>query len=504
MNQKFTDKKFTVTLVSALLALFVLVCCDFVNSLLLGNGSFFSQLTHISLKELYIPSFIFIIFMFSGITVAGMSTKCEVAERKASKKDRDLLILHSATSISASSLDTDAFLHNVLNEVLSYMGANYGFIHMIRHDLGKAVLVADAEAPTQVKRSMGSISLEHPLLSDILEMDSSGKQAGKPLAVTMGLDIDLGMNSGNFVVFPMVARNQTIGFFMFSVEQDCPLNKEDLYVLESVGKLAGITVENIELLEKTTKAYEELKSLDQMKDEFVSNVTHELKTPLISIKGYSEIMYEGMLGELNEKQRHGLKVIVSNSERLYSLIESLLHMNAFQFKKQHVFSPLCLTDVLENAVINLSFKIGEKRMFLEKNYKKNMRFVYGNTEILKQLFVYLLDNAIKFSPESATIEISVSEENEWMHIEISDNGVGIPENHLPRIFERFYQVDGSMSRSYGGNGLGLYLSKNIVEVHGGKIWIESTEGVGTTVHVLLPVYTEKNENVESVLVGNLS
>ncbi|TGC11457.1 ATP-binding protein [Methanolobus halotolerans] len=497
------NMKLIVILVSAILAFFILACCDLINNFAMGNGSFFSQLTDISANELYLPSFIFVVFMFSGITVAGMSTKCEVAERRASKKDRDLLILHSATSISASSLDGETFLHDVLNELISYLGANYGFIHMIRHDLGKAVMVADAEAPIQMKRSIGNISLDHPLASGILQDRDSSQKTGTAPVITTGPELHPEIDSGNFIAFPMIARNQAIGFFMFSVKQDCQLNEEDLCVLESVGKLSGITVENIGLLEKTTKAYDELKSLDQMKDEFVSNVTHELKTPLISIKGYSEIMYEGMLGELNEKQLHGLKVIVSNSERLYTLIESLLHMNAFQFKKQHVFSPLCLTDVLENAILSLSFKTGEKRMLLDKIYGKNMRFVFGNTEILKQLFAYLLDNAIKFSPESGKVKISVFEEGEYMHVEISDNGVGIPENHLPRIFERFYQVDGSMSRSYGGNGLGLYLSKNIVEVHRGRIWIESTEGVGTTAHILLPAYVEKNDNVENVLMGNV-
>ncbi|MBN2110750.1 MAG: GAF domain-containing sensor histidine kinase [Methanosarcinaceae archaeon] len=442
--------------------------------------------------------------MLSGITVAGISAKCEVAEKKAFKKDRDLLILHSATSISASSLDSDAFLHDVLNELLSYLNGEYGFIHMVRRDISKVVLVADSGIPAMLKSSIINMPLKDSFFCDILQMDDSFDRVIKPLFITLESGLCPGMVPGKYVVFPMVARNQVIGYFVFYVKEVCSLNQEDLYVLESVGKLAGITVENIELLEKMTRAYEKLKSLDQMKDEFVSNVTHELKTPLISIKGYSEIMYEGMLGELNERQRHGLKVIVSNSERLYSLIESLLQMNAFQFKKEHLFSPLSLTDVLENAVSSLSSRMEERQMLLVRNYSNNMRFVYGNAEILKELFVYVLDNAIKFSRKSGSIEISVSEENEWMHIEISDKGVGIPEDQLSRIFERFYQVDGSMSRSYGGNGLGLYLSKNIVEVHGGRIWIESTEGAGTTVHVQLPVYMEKNENVEPPIRWDLS
>ncbi len=497
------NKKLSVILVSVIFAFLVLLCFDFLNNPVIENGSILSRFTELSSRELYLPSFIFLVFMLSGISVAGMSAKCDIAQKKVSKKEKDLLILHSATSISANSLDGDSFLDDVLNEVLSYLGADYGFIHMIRHDAGKAVMVANAGAPARIKKHVDNISLDHPFVSAILENDKISGERDGSLATTVDPGFPEGQN-GDFVVFPMLARNRIIGFFTLSIKQGYYLDEEDLYVLESVGKLAGITVENIELLEKTTRSYEELRSLDQMKDEFVSNVTHELKTPLISIKGYSEIMYEGMLGELNEKQKHGLKVIVSNSERLYTLIESLLHMNSFQFKKKHVFSPLCLTDLMENAIASLSFKIEDKNISIDRKFGKNMRFVYGNTEILKQLFVYILDNAIKFSTDSGKVEISLSEENEWMHIEISDYGVGIPENHLSRIFERFYQVDGSMSRSYGGNGLGLYLSKNIVEVHEGRIWIESTEGVGTDVHILLPVYVENEEIAEPALADQLS
>jgi signal transduction histidine kinase len=467
----------------------------FISALLAKHVLFSDLLISISGKETYFHSFIVIIFLLSGLTFSQLTFQCQKAERKADKKDRELLILHSTASISATSLDVNDFLDDVLNELLSYLGANYGFIYLVKPDIGKAILFADAEAPVRLKKALATISLDHPVVVNMMEMNGLPKKIKRLHVLEVESDLFPDMDMDRVIAIPMVARKAVTGFFMFSMKEQLQLSEEDAYVLESVGKLAGITVENIQLLEKTTKAYEELKSLENMKDEFVSNVTHELKTPLISIKGYSEIMYEGMLGDLNEKQKHGMKVIVSNSERLNRLIESLLHMNAFQFKKQHVFSPLSLADVMESAIKSLSSKIEEKGIILTTNYEKSLHFIYGNTELLKQLFLYLLDNAIKFSPYGSRIGIWAYEENGSMHVEVSDNGIGIPENQIPKVFERFYQVDGSMTRNYGGNGLGLYLSKNIVEIHKGDIWLESREGVGTKAHVLLPLYDENGQVV---------
>ncbi len=491
-NLFFTSITLCIILFFCLLAL---TQDPFIDFLFINDAFISGLLAYFPGRELYLHSFIVIVFLLSGVTLSQLTVQCQNAERKVSKKDRELLILHSAASVSASSYDVHDFLENVLNELLSYLNANYGFIHLIKQDSDNAVMFVDAETPVLLKKGLTSIPLDHPLIVSIIEMNSLSRKTEKAHVLEVKSDIfpELGMD--NIIAIPMVARNEVTGFFMFSLKKQLKLNEDDSYVLESVGKLAGITVENIQLLEKTTKAYEELKSLEKMKDEFVSNVTHELKTPLISIKGYSEIIYEGMLGDLNEKQKQGLKVIVSNSERLSRLIESLLHMNALQFKKQHVFSPLSMVDVMDNAMKSLSFKVEEKGLLLNASYDKRMHFIYGNTELLKQLFIYLIDNAVKFSPKGGRIGICAYEESGIMHAEVSDNGIGIPENHISKIFERFYQVDGSMTRNYGGNGLGLYLAKNIVDVHKGNIWVESREGVGTKVHVSLPLYAEDGHTV---------
>jgi PAS domain S-box-containing protein len=237
------------------------------------------------------------------------------------------------------------------------------------------------------------------------------------------------------------------------------------------------------------KANEELKSLDRMKDEFISNLRHELKTPLIPIKGYSELMYEGALGELSQKQKDAVEKMMLSSERLKRLIDSLLYVSITEGGNvDYSFVPLRISEVIDSAVHDRSPEIISKKHEVERLIAKDIPLINGDLDYLEEVFIDLIDNSIKFMHEGGVIKISaILQDDKKIHIMINDNGVGISEENLPQIFNRFYQVDGSSTRKYGGNGLGLYICKKIIEAHSGEIWAESKIGVGTTIHILLPV-----------------
>jgi PAS domain S-box-containing protein len=240
--------------------------------------------------------------------------------------------------------------------------------------------------------------------------------------------------------------------------------------------------------EDLAKANTDLKSLDRMKDEFLSNLRHELKTPLIPIRGYSELMFDGALGELNEKQRDAMEKVMLSSERLKRLIDSLLYVSITEGGNvDYTFVPLRLTEVIESAICDRSPELISKGHIVEKDLPRDIPLIEGDLEYLMDVFVNLLDNAIKFTPSGGTIRISAVLEDNNIHVRIADNGIGIKEADLPKIFNRFYQVDGSSTRKYGGNGLGLYICKKIVEAHKGSIWLESIEKKGTIIHVSLPI-----------------
>jgi signal transduction histidine kinase len=235
------------------------------------------------------------------------------------------------------------------------------------------------------------------------------------------------------------------------------------------------------------KANKELKSLDVMKDEFLSNISHELKTPLVSIKGYGELISDETLGCLNEQQKKAFGVVLRNSERLRRLIESLLFISGIESRTiQYQIEKVQIADIIDDVVNDMDLQVKEKCLKTERHVPDELPLIDGDRTRLSDMLTNLIDNAIKFTPSGGTIVLKAYEEKKHLHIEIEDTGIGIPQELMPNLFQRFYQIDASIKRKYGGTGVGLYICKSIAEAHKGDIWIESEEGKGTTVHIRLP------------------
>ncbi len=230
-----------------------------------------------------------------------------------------------------------------------------------------------------------------------------------------------------------------------------------------------------------------LKELEKIRQDFVANVSHELRTPLTSIKGYVETLLEGALKE--EVAYPFLQIIKKHSDRLERIIEDLLMLskiesNEFQLNRE----PLYLSELIREALGVLKESYERKKIKVGVSETSPTLQVNGDRQYLEQVLLNLLDNAIKYGREGGRIEISVKEKDPQQEIEISikDDGIGIPKEDLGRIFERFYRVDKGRSRELGGTGLGLSIVKHIIQAHGGKVWVESTLGEGSTFHVILP------------------
>jgi len=268
------------------------------------------------------------------------------------------------------------------------------------------------------------------------------------------------------------------------------LNERTRKLEDSRNAIFNMLKDMDESYKKLHKAYEELETLDKMKDEFISNVSHELKTPLISIKGYGELLYDEKQGSLLDEQRKSLEAIIRNADRLTRLINSILFISRMQAGKiEFHFEPVYLEDALGISLSDYKSTIEKKQIAFEKVMPK-VSMIRGEKDRLIEVINNLLDNAIKFTPTGGKISIKAWDEAENVHITVSDNGIGIPKEIIPKLFMRFYQVDASASRKYGGTGLGLYITKTIIDIFRGKIWIESEPGKGTAVHVLLPIAKE--------------
>ncbi|MDO7787968.1 two-component system histidine kinase PnpS [Desulforamulus aquiferis] len=229
----------------------------------------------------------------------------------------------------------------------------------------------------------------------------------------------------------------------------------------------------------------EQKRLEQIRTEFVANVSHELRTPLTSINGFLETLLDGAID--NPKvARNFLEIMNGESKRLSRLIDDLLKLSSLEDKKSSLNKqPVNLKELICETVKMLSARAQEKGIALTMAIPDDLPEVPGERGFLEQVLINLLDNAVKYTLSGGIIEIGALVNGKEIKVYVADTGIGIPEESLPRVFERFYRVDKARSRDMGGTGLGLAISKHIVEAHGGKIEVESDQE-GSTFSFILP------------------
>lgn len=230
----------------------------------------------------------------------------------------------------------------------------------------------------------------------------------------------------------------------------------------------------------------ENEKLNNMRKEFVANVSHELKTPLCSIKGYSETMMDRELEP--EEIKKFAKVINDEANRMDRIVADLLQLSRFDYKK-NVWdrNKLNIDDLAKQVVENLQYVAKEKKHNLKCVVNMIPGPVLASKDAIQQVMTNIISNSIKYTPDGGEITVYVGAAGGKAYIKFVDNGIGIPEKDLKRIFERFYRVDKARSRQMGGTGLGLSIVKEIVEAHEGTIEMKSEEGVGTEVIVTLPI-----------------
>ncbi|MBE9912448.1 cell wall metabolism sensor histidine kinase WalK [Paenibacillus donghaensis] len=237
-----------------------------------------------------------------------------------------------------------------------------------------------------------------------------------------------------------------------------------------------------------------IRRLENMRSEFVANVSHELKTPVAAVKGFSETLLGGGVKD-EETARSFLKIIYDESERLNRLISDILDLSKIESKRSPMdYAPIHLDYFCASIMDTIATVAQKKRITLHSDIPEEL-FVEADEDKLRQILINLLSNAVSYTPDGGKVELSVRDRQDEEGLEkiifkVSDTGIGIPKKDQPRIFERFYRVDKARSRSSGGTGLGLSIVKHLVELHHGEISVESELGIGTTFTVELPMLQE--------------
>ncbi|TJX66437.1 cell wall metabolism sensor histidine kinase WalK [Soehngenia saccharolytica] len=229
-------------------------------------------------------------------------------------------------------------------------------------------------------------------------------------------------------------------------------------------------------------------NLDKMRKEFVANVSHELKTPITTIKSYTETL---MIDDIDDDhKKRFLSVIDEECDRMSRLVSDLLQLSNIDYKRTKWNKDrICINEIVENTISKLKIMANEKNIALNYNSEKEC-YTYADKDGLVQVFQNIITNSIKYTENNGYVNIDIKEENSFARIKIEDNGIGIPFEDKDRVFDRFYRVEKGRSRDLGGTGLGLSIAKEIVEAFDGKIYIESENMKGTIVTIILPLLEE--------------
>lgn len=237
----------------------------------------------------------------------------------------------------------------------------------------------------------------------------------------------------------------------------------------------------------------DIRRLEKMRSDFVANVSHELKTPVTSVKGFSETLLSGEVKD-EATGRQFLKIIHDESQRLDRLIRDLLNLSKIERKEIPLnIDRVDIAELIHETAVTLEGPAEQKQTQLVLPGEDRPVMLEADRDRLRQIILNLIANGINYTPEGGTVRVSLRENLYEVRLIIADNGIGIPEESLDRIFERFYRVDKARSRHSGGTGLGLAIVKHLIESHRGQIEIESTEGEGTTITVILPKTQEQTK-----------
>ncbi|MFI5338371.1 MAG: GAF domain-containing protein [Candidatus Methylomirabilales bacterium] len=405
--------------------------------------------------------------------------------------DRVSRLMKVGAAIS-SELDLDALLRTISQTTSHLLQAERSTVFLVDHGRN--------ELWSRVAEGLDRQEIRIPLGAGIAGMVAS---TGVAIRISdaytdprFNPDVDkrTGYRTRNILCTPMRnARGRVIGVFQVLNKRGGDFSALDEQLLASLSSQAAVAVENAQLYDEVQRAYTQLQALDKMKSDFLNTISHELRTPLAPILGYCDILLSGGLGSLPESCVRGVEAIATSGKRLLSLIESLLvFVRLDQGEMALNREPLDIVPLISEVLGSFQVKGVERKLSLVTEAAGDLPPVIADRQELTMALTHLVDNATKFTPAGGRVMVKarpVTGEDGSVIVEVAiqDNGIGIPAEFHAKIFERFYQVDNSSTRHFGGMGIGLAVVRQIIEAHGSHVAVESEPGKGSTFRFNLPV-----------------
>ena len=406
-------------------------------------------------------------------------------------RNRDLTALGEVGRAVSSTLDLKVVLKAVVDRAVELSGTDAASIYYLHPKVGTFELGEttglDADVVAKL-RKLDIFATETGLGEAIanrqpLQAPDVTKRASNPLR-------DAALEAGLYaaLIVPLLGSEGALGALVLQRRGTGEFPPSVVSLMRSFADQSAIALENARLFEEIARKSRELEIASQHKSQFVANMSHELRTPLAAVLGYAELLQEGIYGALPEKTLPILTRIRSNGKHLLGLINTVLDISkieAGQFKLN--IGEYALGSIVETVMVATESLAATKKLAFKTEVAKGLPYGLGDEQRLTQVLLNLVGNAIKFT-DAGEVRIAAGAADDHFSVSVSDTGPGIPAEEREHIFEKFRQVDSSNTRAKGGTGLGLAIAREIVEMHGGRIWVESRLGQGSTFRMELPVH----------------
>lgn len=409
----------------------------------------------------------------------------ERTDKALAQRVKELAILSEIDrEMAIASSDLDRLLKLIVERAVAFTGADAGLLALVDEREGQKGLYLKGSVgyPPAIEKYSNS---PYPIERGITGRAVRTGQAVLCPDVSKDPDYDPVRESTlSQLTVPIILEGKVLGAITLESSYLNAFTSEHLSFIRSLADRAAIAINQARLFEKVRQALE-------TKSALIGDISHELRTPLASIKGYTDLLLNRKAGPLSERQEEFLHKIHSNAERMKKLLEDLSELSKIEAGKIPInISAVNLREVVDEIIGSYWEKAGEKGLLLQVEVPEDLPPLRADRLRLAQILSNLVDNACAYTPQGGRVTIRAVKENKFVKIEVEDTGIGIPFEEQPKIFSRFFRGSHPMVRERQGTGLGLHITKNLVEMQGGEIWFKSAPDVGTTFIFTLPAWEE--------------
>ncbi len=424
-----------------------------------------------------------------ALEAARLFEQTQTALNEQERLSSELATVAQVSTAAATILEVETLLQSVVDLTKESFGLYHAHIYLLSDEGNKLTLKAGAGKVGRLMTLEGreiSVNAESLVAraarvrQGVLENDvrKTVDFLPNPLLPLTRAEMAVPLIVGDKLIGVLDLQSDKVGFF----------TEENLQTQKTLASQIAVAVENAKLYAEQVKTAEKLRDVDRLKSEFLASMSHELRTPLNSIIGFADVLLEGLDGDLNERMEEDVRLIRESGRHLRELIGDILDMSKIESGKMELrYENIDLRQLANDILATAGPLASSKALTMQLEIAPTVDYVEADRTRLRQILWNIVGNAIKFT-EKGTVTLLMQMQGAKLLIAIEDTGIGIKKEDIPIVFEQFRQIDGSLNRSASGTGLGMPITKKLIELHGGEIWVESTPGQGSTFWFTIPRY----------------